>query len=620
MAIRSRLRPDDSITFQPGAAGLGDSLYPNFGNGGYDVQSYDLDLNVQTVATSALNGLTKIQAKATQNLSRFNLDFIGFSVDDVTVNGRRAQFSRNGQELTITPVQPIEDGEEFAVTVKYNGSPIQIASAAGPPQAGWITFKGGSFVMGEPDGAATYYPVNDHPLDKATYTFRVTVPKPYQVAANGILTKTIDSRETTTYLFKAPDPMASYLATLNIAKKFNLATGKAPDGTPIRNYFADGILPSLLKPFDLQPKMVGFFSHLFGPYPFEVYGSVVINTGTASAGSALETQTLSIFGIDQLEGPEAEQIVAHELSHQWFGNSISIADWHDIWLNESFATYAQGLWIEYTKGHAVFNRWIKSECSFVSKNIADFIMPGKPKANDLFNLGVYDRGAMGLHALRLEIGDDSFFDSLRTYYDRFKGGNVRASDFINVVEAVSQKTLGSFFDRWFYSDGFPVLPKPQTSVNRLIGKAGVNLADFSGRWFEATVQTKAAAPDHNSKAGFYGVDNPYGVVIDPLTGVRIAPNEAGYAEAALKQSVVSLNPGKTAFTLQGGKYYIPYLITDSNSTEFYTPFTAENPDQINCVQSLDSRVYRFEDQLGLTDKDFNNISLRIINIAPRKII
>jgi aminopeptidase N len=312
--------------------------------------------------------------------------------------------------------------------------------------------------MGEPDGAATYYPVNDHPLDKATYTFRVTVPNSYQVAANGVLRKTIANLGTTTYIFEARDPMASYLATINIAKKFNVVAEIGPNNIPIRNYFADGISPNLLKPFALQSRMLSFFSHLFGPYPFEVYGSVVVNTGTASAGSALETQTLSIFGADILGNPEeTEQVVVHELAHQWFGNSVSLADWSDIWLNEGFATYSQGLWIEYTKGPAAFEKWIRGEYNYVSKNLANLVPPGKPKADDLFNSGVYDRGALTLHALRLEIGDDDFFETLRAYYNRFKGGNVRTADFIKVAEEVSHKDLQAFFDRWLYSNTLEIV-------------------------------------------------------------------------------------------------------------------------------------------------------------------
>lgn len=448
----------------PGAPGVGDSLYPGFGNGGYDAQSYTLDLNITDVATSTLEGKTTMAAVATQALSQFNLDFIGFTVDGITVNGQPATFSRDGQELIITPVAPIALGETFTVDVNYSGSPEQITSVAIPVPTGWVIFDGGSFVLSQPDGAANYYPVNDHPIDKAAYTFRVTVPEPFEVAANGVLEQTIDNGDTTTYVFEARDPMASYLTTVNISQ-FDLETEEGPDGIPIRNYFAEGIDPELLEPFKLQGEMLKFFSDIFGPYPFEVYGSVVMNTDT---GTALETQTLSIFGLRQLGREPAflggfssstEEVIAHEVSHQWFGNSVSLADWADIWLNESFATYAEGLWIEYSRGREALDQWVTNKYNTVADALDELVPPGKPPADDLFNSGVYDWGALGLHALRLEIGDEAFFETLQTYYERFKNGNVTPADLIAVTEEISGQELSEFFNTWFYSETLAAIPQ-----------------------------------------------------------------------------------------------------------------------------------------------------------------
>ena len=293
----SSWRVSSAIPATPGASGLGDSLYPGFGNSGYDAQHYTLDLNVTDVATSTLIGKTTIDAKATQALSSFNLDFIGFTIDSITVNGQPATYSRIGQELTITPETPLGDDEAFTVEVAYQGAPTPIDSVAFTfsVPTGWVVVDGGNFVLSEPDGAANFYPVNDHPLDKAAYTFRITVPSDFEVAANGVLEQTIDNGSSTTFLFEARDPMVSYLTTVNIASGFRIETDEPVNGVPIRNYFAEGIPEELLKPFDLQPEMLAFFSETFGPYPFELYGAVVVN---AETGAALETQTLSIFGLD----------------------------------------------------------------------------------------------------------------------------------------------------------------------------------------------------------------------------------------------------------------------------------------------------------------------------------
>jgi aminopeptidase N len=445
------------VEAEPGAPGVGDSLYPEFGNGGYDVQHYTLDLTVNDVATSDLNGVTTIEATATQNLSSFNLDFIGFEIEDIAVNEQTAEFARDGQELTITPAEPLMSGESFTVEVTYNGSPEQIESVALPVPTGWVTFDGGSFVLSEPDGSANFFPVNDHPMDKASYTFRVTVPEPFEVAANGVLTETIDNGETTTFLFEARDPMASYLATVNI-DEFDLETSQVGNGIPIRNYYSTGLSADIRKPFERQGEMLVYFSEIFGPYPFEVYGALVMDT---DFGAALETQTMSIFGMDMidtgnLEGTELT--VAHELAHQWYGDSVSLADWRDIWLNESFATYAEGLWIEHTEGRAALDEWVKDVYAFVHRNREHFSPPGEPPADDLFNGGVYFWGALGLHALRLEVGDETFFEILKIYYERYKGGNVTTADFIAVTEEISGKELNAFFDSWLHSETVAPIP------------------------------------------------------------------------------------------------------------------------------------------------------------------
>jgi aminopeptidase N len=449
--------PDTKVEARPGAPGVGDSLYPQLGNGGYDVQHYILDLTVKDVATSDLDGHTTIDARATQNLSTFNLDFIGFKITGITVNGQSADFKRSGQELTITPSTPLAENASFTIEIQYQGSPGAMDSTALPLQTGWVRFDGGSFVLSEPDGAASFYPVNDHPLDKASYTFRVTVPKPFEVAANGLQTESIDHGETTTFVFEERDPMASYLATVDIGE-FDIETSQTENGVPIRNYYSTKLDEEFRKPFERQAEMLTYFSDIFGPYPFEVYGVLVVDT---EFGAALENQTMSLFSMDMIDPNHLEgsrEVITHELAHQWFGDSVSLADWRDIWLNESFATYAQGLWIEHTKGREALDEWIKKLYTFVLKNRAKMSPPGEPPADRLFNAGVYDWGALCLHALRLEVGDEQFFEILKTYQKRFQGGNARTADFIAVAEEVSRKELSAFFNGWLYSDDIAPIP------------------------------------------------------------------------------------------------------------------------------------------------------------------
>lgn len=452
-----RSTPSSAAVAQPGAPSLGDSLYPGLGNGGYDVQHYTLDLSIIDVDTSELLGVAIIEADATQDLSSFNLDLVGFTIDSVAVNEQPAVFDRYGQELTITPAFPLLGGETFVVRVTYRGTPETVSSMAAAGQIGWVVIDGGSFVLSEPEGAATYYPVNDHPLDKAAYTFRVTVPKPFEAVANGVLSSTVQHSDTTTFVWEARDPMASYLTTVSIGE-FDLETQHSPNGIPIRNYYAAGLQKAIRQPFARQGEMLALYSQIFGSYPFDVYGSIVIDE---EIGTALEAQTMSIYGVDQLDLDDlalAEQLVAHELAHQWFGNSVSVADWSDIWLNEGFATYAEGLWIEHSEGAEALDEWVTDTYWYVAEAGNELVPPAEPAADDLFNEGVYGRGALTLHALRLEVGDTAFFDTLRAYQSRFAGGNASTDDFIAVAEEVSARELDPFFADWLHGEEMPPIP------------------------------------------------------------------------------------------------------------------------------------------------------------------
>jgi aminopeptidase N len=383
---------------------------------------------------------------------------MGFDITNITVNDENAEFQRSGQELTIFPAISLTNDETFTVKVEYEGRPDEMVSVALPFQTGWVTYDRGIFVLSEPDGAASFYPVNDHPLDKANFTFIVTVPKPFEVAANGVLTETTDNGETSTFHFELRDPMASYLATINV-HDFDVETMESAGGVPIRNYYASGLPEAVRKPFAQQGEMIDYFGELFGPYPFEVYGALVMDT---TFGAALENQTMSIFGLDMIDTDnvfKTELTVAHELTHQWFGDAISVADWSDIWLNEGFASYGEGLWVEHVRGASGLKRFIESQYEEVSSYPQYYPPPGSPPAHDLFNGGVYIRGGLVLHALRVKVGNDAFFEILQTYVKRYSGGNASTEDFIAVAEEVSGEDLTDFFQAWLYEEDLPPIPE-----------------------------------------------------------------------------------------------------------------------------------------------------------------
>jgi aminopeptidase N len=208
--------------------------------------------------------------------------------------------------------------------------------------------------------------------------------------------------------------------------------------------------------------MIDYFSSLFGPYPFEAYGVVVADV---DLGFALETQTLSLFGRTSESrtrgrGTPLEEIAAHELAHQWFGDSVSLKDWRDIWLNEGFATYCEYLWVDHTSGRSIIDGVMRNLYRFAVRNENSFKGTlDNPPANDLFSEVIYVRGALTLHALRVRVGDEVFFRILRTYAERFKYKNASSADFIAVAEEVSGEKLGGFFDGWLNQRAVPDIPE-----------------------------------------------------------------------------------------------------------------------------------------------------------------
>lgn len=434
----------------PGAAGVGDPYFPESGNGGYDTIHYTIDLDVD-LEENIIAGTVTIQAQATQSLSRFNLDFGGFAIGGIWVNGDSATFERERRELIITPSEPIQDTDEFEVVVNYQGVPGRgIENLNLPFARGWQRYEHGVYVASEPDGASLWYPSNDHPSDKASYTIIITVDDPYIVAANGILQNTSTENGQTTYTWHSENPIASYLVTVNIAE-FVRQDDTVVDGVPIRNYFPENGFATGQRTFAETADMMATFNEAFGAYPFEAYGAVVANRNLPFA---LETQTLSLFGRNIYAGGMGSEItIAHELAHSWFGNSISPATWRDIWLNEGFATYASILWVEENHGEDaatnIMNGWYNAIHN-------QKVILGDPGIENMFNgTVVYLRGAWVLHSLRLTVGDEVFFDIIRTYQERYMYGNAEIADFIAIAEEVSERDLGDFFEGWLYQAEVP---------------------------------------------------------------------------------------------------------------------------------------------------------------------
>jgi len=444
-----------SMPAEPGAAGIGDAYYEDLGNGGYDAAHYAIELAVD-MDIGMVEGVVTMSAETTQDLSAFNLDFSGFQIQELLVDGQPADYSRTDHELTILLPDPLPDGTPFTTAITYSGIPQPVRAYGGVPfQLGWIHEQASDsvYVLSEPNGAASWYPVNDHPQDKATYSYRITVPKSLVAAANGLLQEIIEAEDQTTYVWEAGDPIASYLVTVVIGH-YQIQTEVGPGGLPIRNYFPEEWTESEMDAFANTVDMIDYFSSLFGPYPFEAYGVAIVDSRFPWA---LETQTLTMFS-EAKAGMTVgvESTVAHELVHQWFGNSVSPYSWQDIWLNEGFATYGEWLWIEHTEGREALNILVQEEFHLAEINLP----PADPPPDNLFNSGVYRRGALVLHALRLKLNNDQvFYDILRTWAEDHRNGTASTADFIALAEKIGKIDLGRFFETWLYERPLPEIPE-----------------------------------------------------------------------------------------------------------------------------------------------------------------
>jgi aminopeptidase N len=484
-----------------GARSLGDTLFPQIGNGGYNVRSYEIELDYDPEADAFERGTgteTEIEARATQNLREFSLDFQDLEVSRVEVNGRRADFEQveatpdlsdipevtQPMKLVVTPQGKARPraGKKFEVEVSYSGAPEHITDPDTSIE-GWFQACypldapqtcDGAFVVNEPIGAQSWFPSNNYPTDKASFETEVTVPDGKTAFGVGeLVSRKLNKDGTRTWRWVEDDPTATYLTTATVGDFSNSffrmsSSGKRLD---VYNSIDSSATPdqvaAINATLDRVPEMLDFLTDRLGPYPFDSTGAVADRA--AGVGYALEVQTKPHYAGGFTSGNPGINSTTHlhELAHMWIGDSVSPATWHEIWFNEGWATWFEWAW-EFEDGTGdspaeVFDA-IYNDPAF-DWTVAPAVLDNDPA--NLFHFDpVYQRPAMMLEGYHQIVGDERFFDFARALVDEFGYGNISLNEFVDLakdfsgLEGAQLQLLDDYFQEWLFLEAQPtILPE-----------------------------------------------------------------------------------------------------------------------------------------------------------------
>jgi aminopeptidase N len=418
------------------------SYFPEHGDHRYRVAHYDLALRYR-VPANRLDGTARLSVRAAETLDDLELDLGRFRVSGVKVDGTAARYTHRQGKLRLTLPRALPAGTGATVEIGYSGTPEPVRSPWGG--LGWEELTDGALVAGQPIGAPSWFPCNDRPGDKAPYRITVTTGAAYQVVANGVLTAKRRAAGMTTWVYEQVEPMASYLASVQIGRYQLIDLAGAHLAHPAR------LGARVRHDFGRQDEMMALFTDRFGPYPFTGYTCVVVDD---DLDIPVEAQGMSIFGRNHVDGRRgSERLVAHELAHQWFGNSLTVACWQDIWLQEGFATYAEWLWSQ-ASGGASADELAERFHHRLAALPQDLVL-ADPGVDALFDDRLYKRGALAVHALRRTVGDQVFFRALRAWTTDHRHRNVTTQAFVSHMQRHTPSAVGPLLSAWLYEKPLP---------------------------------------------------------------------------------------------------------------------------------------------------------------------
>lgn len=419
----------------------GDPLIPELGNDAIDVLAYDLAVSLDPNRVQ-LEGDATLIVEALEPIPEIALDFIGFSIEQVSINGyplAADQIRRTRNKLILTPPLPLEPGWRATVRITYGGTPAQVQSPYNYLSATiGLRYPGDGtvFAMSQPDGARYWFPSNDTVLDKALFRIAVTAPPGNIGIANGRLLDETPVDGGTRYTWEAAERMPPYLAVVAVGPYERVGVSVVDDVE-----IAHFVLPGFTEAFaaDVSAEAIAFFSDLFGPYPYETFGFITV----ASPNLSLETQPRVLLSTSYL----TEATMVHEIAHMWFGNWVTVSSWREMWRNEGFATYFEYLWATRDAPELLDQEIATLEQSVIARG--GQVLLGSTGPDALFSFINYHQGAVVVHKLRREMGDDAFFNGLRTYIERFADSAATDAEFRAVMEEAAGRDLDAFWNAWF---------------------------------------------------------------------------------------------------------------------------------------------------------------------------
>jgi aminopeptidase N len=438
---------------------------------------YDVSVTFDDRLSQISSAKTEITLQVLARVKKIDLDFGDMAVDSVSVSGKPARYEQTANTLNVLLPQVVANGKQIKVTVAYHGVPkdglILTVDRDGNPSA-----TGDNW----PDRVHHWIPCLDHPSAKAPVNFTITAPSRNLAVANGkLVSMTTNGAAQSVWRFEETKPIPAYCMVIAVNQGVKIDAAEKTV-TPLSFYVPKKDSAYAPKGFSSADEALEFFSEKVAPYPYAKLALIVSATrfGGMENSSAIvftnnlfdlrrNEKTSSRFGIPT----RIENLVAHEIAHQWFGDSVTEATWADLWLSEGFAVYFAGLFVEKYEGDAAFREYMRdaaqSYFTYATQRIAPIHDKETPDLMKLLNENNYEKGAWVLHMLRARLGDDVFFRGLRSYYLNHREGNATTEDLRRELEKAYGRNLRGFFMRWIYGSGHPVYEvstRPSMGANR----------------------------------------------------------------------------------------------------------------------------------------------------------